>query len=298
MRSVRQGIAATRQERLSGLNSSDRHVCELLWEQRVMTTVQLTTVAYDGRVEAARHRLVMLHRLDVVRRFRPPRLRDEGSAPFRYVLGPAGAEVLAHARGTTVRRLGYRIDHMMALAHSPRLAHMLGVNDVHASLMAAARARGTTLGWWSERQCASASGGGRWGALVHPDAVGRWCEDGVDECFFLEYDRGTEPAGRLAAKVDDYAELAAWTRQVLPVLVWLTGGERREQAVRRAVAEVRSPVVPVLTGRAIASLGPADAVWLPVESERRLTLRATLLAFVRRPEQGPAHAPFGTRPRW
>jgi hypothetical protein len=293
VRSVRPGIVAVRQERLSGLSSGDREVCELLWEQRVMTTVQLTVVAYGGRVEAARHRLVMLHRLDVVRRFRPPRLQGEGSAPFRYVLGPAGAELLAAERGTTVRRLGYRPDHMMALAHSPRLAHMLGVNDIHAGLMAAARARGATLGWWSERQCLE-NGGGRW---VRPDAVGRWCENGVDECFFLEYDRGTEPAGRLAAKMAGYAELAGRVGHVLPVLVWLTGGERREREVRRACGEVRSPVVPVLTGRDVAGLGPADAVWCPVESERRLSLRATLRAFVRRPEeQGAAHAPFGARP--
>jgi len=197
------------------------------------------------------------------------------------VLGPAGATVLAAVRATTVRDLGYRVEDMLALVHSPRLAHIIGVNDVHASLVAAARGRGATLAaWWSERQCAV-----HWGAVVRPDAAGCWCEGGVAGDFFLEYDRGTETTGRLAAKVANYAELAARSGYVSPVLVWLTGGERREREVRRALAGVRSPAVPVLTGRSGAGVGPADAVWLPVESERRMTLRAALLAFSKRPEQ-------------
>jgi Replication-relaxation len=173
---VTHGDVAARSNRLSHLTQRDHELCDLLWEQRVMTTAQLTTVAFGDSIEVARHRLLTLHRLDVVSRFRPIRLRGEGSAPFHYVLGPAGALVLASVRATTVRSMGYRAEHMLALARSPRLAHLVGVNDILTSLTAAARRRGATLAsWWSERQCAA-----NWGAVVRPDACGRWREGGVD----------------------------------------------------------------------------------------------------------------------
>lgn len=236
-----------------------------------MTTVQLATVAFGGSREVAKHRLVILHRLGVVRRFRPFRCHGDGSAPYHYTLGPAGAAVLASVRATTVRDMGYDPSDMQALAHSPRLAHVVGVNDVLADLTAAARHRNASLAaWWSERRCTA-----HWGDVVRPDACGRWREGGVDGHFFLEYDRGTEPTERVAAKVADYARLSSLTGHVIPVLVWLTG-DRREVEVRRALAAVRSNAVPVLTGRGAAGLGPADAVWLPLVVERRLSLRSVL----------------------
>ncbi|HWC38236.1 MAG TPA: replication-relaxation family protein [Acidimicrobiales bacterium] len=61
----------------------------LLFEQRVMTTAQLTAVAYGGR-SSRRHRLVVLERRDVDGRFRPTVLQGDGSAPLHYVLGPTG----------------------------------------------------------------------------------------------------------------------------------------------------------------------------------------------------------------
>lgn len=66
-------------------------VCEVLYEQRVMTTHQLASIVFDGGLEVAKHRLLVLHRLDVVSRFRPLVLLGEGSAPFHYTLGLAGA---------------------------------------------------------------------------------------------------------------------------------------------------------------------------------------------------------------
>jgi Replication-relaxation len=186
-------------------------------------------------------------------------LRGEGSAPFHYTLGPAGAAVLAALRDTTIRALGYDPGDTLALAHSPRLAHILGVNVVLAGLSAAARNRGVSLAEW----CPSGSAQPR-GAVVRPDACGRWREDGVDGHFFLEYDRGSEPTERVAAKIADYARLSSLTGYTTPVLLWLPG-DARESEVRRALAAVRSDAVPVLTGRGDAStLGSTDAVWLPL----------------------------------
>jgi hypothetical protein len=221
----------------------------------------------------AKHRLLILHRLGVLSRFRPLGLRGEGSFPYHYALGPAGAAVLASARATTVRALGYQAEDVLALAHSPRLAHIVGVNDVLAGLTTAARGRGATLAaWWSERQCAA-----HWGAVVRPDACGRWQEDGVDGHFFLEYDRGSEAPERVAAKVADYAMLASVTGYVTPVLVWLPSA-RRETEVHRALAGVRTRTVPIATGHGVDGEGPAGQVWLPLGSSRRVTLCSVVRA--------------------
>src|SRR6266498_4064895 len=183
----------------SRLTGRDRELCRLVWEHRVLTSVQCAELVFASPV-TARHRLVILTNLRVLDRFRPPWPRGEGSAPWHYVLGPAGAAVLAAvARG--------RVD--AALAE-----------------------------WWSERRCAE-----RWGQVILPDGYGRWRQAGGEVDFFLEYDRGTEDLGRLAGKLDGYAELAAASGIATPVLLWLPGPSR-EAAVRQAIGE---PPVPVAT---------------------------------------------------
>jgi hypothetical protein len=87
----------------------------------------------------------------------------------------------------------------------------------------------------------------------------------------------------VAAKIADYAVLASVTGHITPVLVWLPG-DRREIEVRRALAAARSPAVPVLTGHGTMGLGPADAAWLPLDTERRVTLRTALLSCTRETE--------------
>jgi hypothetical protein len=78
--------------------------------------------------------------------------------------------------------------------------------------------------------------------------------------FFLEYDRGTEDLGRLAGKLDGYAELAAASGIATPVLLWLPGPSR-EAAVRQAIGE---PPVPVATATpGVGGAHPAGPVWLP-----------------------------------
>ncbi len=236
-------------------NNRDRMLCRLLAEHRVLTTGQLTDLAFPG-TDTAEHRLVILHRLGVVDRFRPH--RRQGSAPYHYVLGPAGAAVLAAERGVTVKQLGWRPDRLLGLAASQQLAHLVGVNGFFCALARAARQQpGTTLvAWWPAQRCAA-----RWGALVHPDAYGRWREQGVAEVdFFLEYDRGTEPTARLASKLTGYADLAHATGIATPLLVWLPT-PAREAAARRVLLH---PAVRVATATPLTTRGPAEAVWLPV----------------------------------
>ena len=87
------------------LTERDRQLCRRLWEHQVLTSHQLTQLAFN-HLDTAEDRLRTLTALGVLDRFRPR--RDTGSAPYHYVLGPLGAAVLAAEQGVTVADLGYR----------------------------------------------------------------------------------------------------------------------------------------------------------------------------------------------
>jgi hypothetical protein len=264
----RRGSVAEQLAVLAGrLTDRDRAIVRLVGEHRVFTTYQLAEV-YFHSVDRAEHRLRELTQAHVLARFRPHTRHGEGSAPYHYVLGPLGAAVLAAEQGGEARRLGYRLDKALAIAHSQRLAHLVGVNGFFTALAASARqqrsqgASAATLAvWWSERRCAD-----RWGRLVRPDGYGRWQEHGRQVDFFLEYDRGTEPLDRLTAKLAAYGELADATEIPTPVLLWLPS-LGREVSVRQAVAGEtqwgRAPFL-VATASPTLGLGPAEQAWLPL----------------------------------
>ncbi len=255
-------LLATLAARLTG---RDRWLLRMLHEHRVLTTTQITQLAF-GTTRAAAIRLLNLYQHQAIDRFRP--LAVTGSAPWHFVLGPAGAQVLAAEDALTTSQLGYRRDRAMAIAVSPRLAHTTGTSAFFTALAAHARTapRSALECWWGERRCAAL-----WGDLARPDAYGRWHEHtptGVTGCeFFLEYDTGTEDLPRLVTKLAGYQRLAARTAITTPVLFWLPS-PRREAALQTLLATATAGVtsqVPVAT--AIPALagsdGPAGAVWLP-----------------------------------
>jgi len=195
------------------LTARDRWLLAMLHEHRVLTTTHITQLAF-GTSRAATARMVILHRYQLADRFRP--LAAAGSAPWHFVLGPAGAHVLAAQYGLTPGQLGYRRDRALAAALSPRLGHDTGASGFFTALAARARTAGNArlACWWSEHRCAAL-----WGDLARPDGYGRWHEHapgggsgGTD--FFLEYDTGAEDLPRLAGRSDRHhhpgAVLAAW----------------------------------------------------------------------------------------
>jgi hypothetical protein len=236
------------------LTDRDRHLCRLLHEHRVLTTSQLRDLAF-GSLNVAQHRLVTLARLGVLDRFRPVWPHGGGSAPWHYLLGPAGAAALAAEQATTPAQLGYRRDRTLAIAHSQRLAHQIGVNGFFTTLAAHARRHPNTklLAWLSERACAE-----RWGHVVRPDGYGHWRDHDGEVDFFLEYDTGTEPLERLLAKVDAYTELATATDIDTPVLLWLPG-PGREATLHQALGR---PDITLATAAARLTDHPAGRVWL------------------------------------
>lgn len=250
------------------LTERDRYLCRLLYDHRVLTTPQVQQVAFDS-LNAASHRLVTLYRLRVLDRFRP--LRTTGSAPFHYVLDEMGAAVLAAERGIAPKDLAYRRDKALALAHSQRLAHIVGVNGFFTALAATARHSGDRADlaeWWSERRCAAT-----WGHIVRPDGYGRWRDHNREVDFLLEYDRGTETLARLVDKLDGYADLQAATGITTTWVLLQLPSPAREAALRELVS---ATPLRVATSHAAPGRTGADAVWLP--ANRRSATRVLLAA--------------------
>jgi hypothetical protein len=262
---VRQQVDADLLARLTTrLTDRDRRLLALLHDHRVLTLPQIAQLAFPSE-RAARHRTLTLYQHAVLDRFRPA--LAVGSAPHHYLLGPAGAIVLSQLRGHDI---GYRAEHVLALALSAKLAHLVGVNGLFTSLAAAARRTpGCALErWWSERRCEQ-----QWGRIVRPDGYGRWRDPGGTVDFFVEYDTGTEPLARVAAKLDSYLRLADHTGIGDTALLFALPGGARERHVRALLG--RRAAIPVATANAaeLADVGPAGAVWLPLGHavRRRLT---------------------------
>jgi hypothetical protein len=288
------------------LTPRDRWIIRMLWEHRVLTSHQITALAFPS-FRSGRMRLRELYLWRVVDRFQP--FISSGTAPMHYVLAPAGAAVLAAEDGLDVKDLGYRHDRAFGIAHSLRLAHTVGVNEWFTALVDRARhsdpADSTVLGaWWSEARCAR-----HFGDLIKPDAYGRWATHGAEIEFFLEYDFGTEVLATLAGKLAGFHALAQATGITTPVLVWLPTARREATArrlLRRAWHALDNPhSVPVATATAqllnphAPHPSPADPAWLPLDSQGngsgspRRELHRLLEAWPHVPAPSTDHDPGG-----
>jgi len=186
---------------LRRLMPRDRWLLELLHEHAVFTTEQVAALGFD-HVHTARNRLVLLNRRGILARFRDG-VRP-GSQQWRWTLDLIGTAWLAARTGEPEPKPAAMRRRINRLASWPGLEHRLGVNGFFVDLAAHARhTPGAQLGvWWSEKTCRTVTG-----QLVRPDGHGVWTEDGHTCAFWLEYDRSTEKAHQVVAKLDGYAAL-------------------------------------------------------------------------------------------
>lgn len=257
------------------LTSRDRWLLATLAEHRVLTTTHLAALGFAGRRQAER-RLAHLWAWRCVDRFRPFTPLGGGSAPYHWVLDDAGAAVLAAGHGIELRDLGYSRAAALAVAHSEHLAHTVGTNTLLTALATSGgeggdAAVGRLVGWWGGRRCAAT-----WGDLARPDAAATWTAPAVAASasspataevrmgFAVEYDTGSEPLPRVAAKLADYADLAASTGAVLPVLFWLPS-LARETGLHRHLDATGLLVATAAADHAAQAGGPAGAVWRPAD---------------------------------
>jgi hypothetical protein len=254
------------------LTGRDRFVLSMLHEHRVLTVPQIVQLAFPS-VRAANHRLLTLYQHRALERFRPR--TTLGSAPHHYLLGPAGAAILTqqqrppdhqHTLAINAAASGYRAEHILALAHSPVLAHLVGANGVFTALAAHARhTAGCELErWWSERRCAHT-----FGHLTRPDGYGRWRQAQTRVDFFLEYDTGTEPLARLIAKLDGYTHLAATNTLPGAVLLFALPAPTRETHLH-ALLRPHHSSYPITIATCVGD--PTGPAWLPVGSRVRRRL--------------------------
>ncbi|MEX5713305.1 replication-relaxation family protein [Parafrankia sp. FMc6] len=268
----------------SRLTARDRWLLAMLAEHQILTTRQIALLCFSGD-RTARARLALLAQLRAVDRVRP--LRGDLATPFHYTLGPAGARVLAAQSALPVGQI-YRRDRALSLIYSRLLDHTVGANGLFVALAHASRPRPATDGlviWWSEQRAVA-----MWRQWVRPDGFGTWYHQGRRLDFFCEYDTGTEPLTRVAAKIPGYARLAVSSGMASPVLIWLPT-QTRETNLRRqlgvtggAVVITASPppdTAPPEPGNPqdAADLAAARPVWLPLGSTARADLDGLTIRF-------------------
>ncbi|RKS04936.1 protein involved in plasmid replication-relaxation [Nocardiopsis sp. Huas11] len=236
-------------------------------DHKVMRTEHLHHLYFPGAGErSVRLRLRKLHGYGLLDRFRPLSLR--GSNPYHWVLGSAGARLLAQKRGAEA--VSYRFERAAGVADSPRLGHILGLVDCLVAFTLAAR---TTPGaelvqWLNEAECAQ-----RWGRHARPDAYVRWEQEGEQAHVFVEYDTGSETLAMVRDKMTGYADLARATR--FPSVVLFVVHSRSRESNLAGVLAPRSSsraAAYLATYADLAGPGPAGAVWRSAHSQDRLTL--------------------------
>jgi hypothetical protein len=252
------------------LTDRDRRILALVGEHKVLTTEQLAVLEYGSKTRA-QHRLRELHGLDVLWRFRFPRIAG-GSYPWHYALGYTGARLIAAQKAVRPPRPAEHQQHLERLVESPKLRHQLGVNDFFVALAYYARQhershpiQGHILGldtWRSEGWITDFHD-----RLVRPDGFGCWAERNRLTRFYLEYDTGTETLDRVAAKLEDYHH--AQQRATYPefgVVLFTVATARRETGLRAALARslihLDDSVAMATTARDYGHPdGPAGPVW-------------------------------------
>lgn len=248
---------------LQRLTERDRLICRFLFDHKVLTIHQIYQLFFDNP-RRARRRMLELFSMNLVHRFRP--YRPTGSAPFNYVIGKLGLELIAAERSIEDKKLRIRYERISKLAKSQRLQHQLEVNGFFTRLTHACRA--TTdirlADWRNEEHCAFSNGG-----YFRPDAFGAVQSPAGLTRFYLELDRGTEDSSRLKSKLERYADLRS-LEQGPWLILFVFPGSRREASMQKVLFQ--SGITVATSTRDWTQLDPLGQIWLPVGMGSRVSL--------------------------
>jgi hypothetical protein len=244
------------------ITSRDRQLLQLLDDHQVLTTDQIHRMLFLAR-RTCQIRLGELAALGLLDRFRFAR-PGGGSHPWHWTLGHQGQRFQAaahHRPEPTVRASRQSVDRLSA---NPNLTHLLTTNEFFVRLSVYARwhPEAHLDRWWSETMTTKQF------RTITADGHGLWSVTDTTVGFFLETDTGSEPLGRVAAKLDRYAQLIRRGGPRYPVLFWLRS-EQREDHLHRLLRGRRDSV-PLAT--ATHATDPAEAVWLPGGATGRVRL--------------------------
>ncbi|BCY07328.1 hypothetical protein L3i22_024160 [Actinoplanes sp. L3-i22] len=240
----------------------DRLLLQLLDDHQVLTTGQIHRMLFTAR-RTCQLRLNELAALDLIERFRFSRVGG-GSQPWHWTLGHNGHrfQAAAHERPEPTPRASNQT--VQRLSANPNLPHLVLANEFFVQLTGHARRHPDTRldRWWSEQVTTKQF------RTITADGHGLWTAGPVTMGFFLEADTGSEPLGRLVAKLDRYAKLIRRGGPQYPVLFWL-GTEQREEHLHRQLPGQHT-TVPVATS--VHASAPAARVWLPRGATGRVDL--------------------------
>ncbi len=243
-------------DELRRLMPRDRWLLDLLGQHQVFTTEQVAALAFD-HLHTARNRLVLLRQRGILARFRDA-VRP-GSAQWRWTLDLLGAAYLAARDDKPTPRLSTITSKIDKLATSPRLGHLLAVNDLFVELVAHARHNPDNAKlslWWSERDCRQVTGD-----LVRPDGHGVWTEHGRRVSFWLEHDTGSEQTHVVTAKLAGYDALMRETGRHDVVLFRMRSPRAEASLQQRLTAHPAVRNGRLLVATSVHDTHPAAAVW-------------------------------------
>jgi len=173
------------------LTDRDLAILHRLAEHEPLTTSELRLLFFDG-LRACQSRLKLLDDAGLLCRVYPARSSRGGKSQPLWFLTPHGRRMI----GASSRRPpGLSI---------PDLEHRRAVARFFLALVERSLHRnGEGLhSWWGETRAAAGVGGGP----LRPDGYGRYLLPDGELTFYLELDRGTEPARRVAAKLTAYQQ--------------------------------------------------------------------------------------------
>jgi hypothetical protein len=246
------------------ITTRDIQILSLLFEHRVLTIHQIQVIFFKS-ASVTRRRMLRLYHLGVVDRFEPP--TAVGSAPYHYVLDVHGARILAAHRGIEFRDLGWTKENAEGFPWRQEFRHLMETNSFFAHLIHACRNDGATqlVDWLGENQCRR-----QYGMVCQPDGYGRITGPRATCSFLIEYDRGTESPARLAAKLPPYERIALLDDHPDALLICFPDSDREISARRRLYSP--DGIVLATTTTALHTADPLGPVWLPSDSEQRVSL--------------------------
>ncbi|WP_335985904.1 replication-relaxation family protein [Glycomyces sp. MUSA5-2] len=190
---------------------------DALARHRVMTAAMVEVLFFPSP-HAAAIRLLTLHEMGIVERYRSP-----GSRAYRYMLGWRGQCVHAGRHGEkqpSKQAATWKAQQYFLSAQRP---HVEGINSFFCRIQYSARRHGDVrlVDWRSESDRSDF-------LYRRPDGTGQldW-DDGSSLYFYLEHDRSTETLERLASTVTGYRKHFAPHRRPTEVLLVEVVSERR-----------------------------------------------------------------------
>ncbi len=171
----------------------DRELLDRLSQHEPLSTSELHLLFFTG-IRTCRRRLTKLEAHDLLTRVYPTRSNRGGSAEALWFLSANGRRMI----GAPVRRPpGLSI---------PDLEHRRAAAAFFLALVerSLTRREEGLYNWLGEQQAQQGTG-----ASVRPDGYGRYLLPDGEITFYLEVDRGSEPARRVKGKLDSYRHALA-----------------------------------------------------------------------------------------